>query len=234
MMERAPFVCAAVAKPAHTYFLSLLTVAPVHLYGLLFCVTIVPPAIYLSARRLRRKYAKDAPSQVSGCISISALEDRRYFWVNFLVENSVGIRLFILSSWPFTFLIGLTVLGSVGAGFQSRFLLPIFPATAVLTAAVATSLLQNPSSYQNIRRSTDDSMLQQSVGVSVAVFYLLSLVSGLTCIYYSTLFAPLFADIEYSIFDILRCIIVHPIDYSKSFDGWEVTKRTMQHFGLHI
>jgi len=44
MLDNSPFVRAAVNKPTTTYIATLLQVAPIHLYGLLFCAVV---ALYL-------------------------------------------------------------------------------------------------------------------------------------------------------------------------------------------
>ena len=87
----------------------------------------------------------------------------------------------VLSIWPLTFLIGLSILGRLGAGYQTRFILPILPATSVLASILINYTISNTSS-----QSIKDTL------VLVLVSY-----SAMHLIYYGIMFPPFFADLEY-------------------------------------
>ena len=50
-----------------------------------------------------------------------------------------GHGLFVVWTWGLSFLLGMTVVGSMGAGFQTRFIAPAIPALALLVAAATHS-----------------------------------------------------------------------------------------------
>ena len=50
-----------------------------------------------------------------------------------------GHGLFVVWSWGLTFLLGMTLVGSMGGGFQTRFIAPAVPALALLVAAATHS-----------------------------------------------------------------------------------------------
>ena len=71
--------------------------------------------------------------------------------------------------------------GRLGAGYQTRFILPILPATSILASVLINYTINNTSS-----QSIKDTL------VSVLISY-----SSMHLIYYGIMFPPLFADLEY-------------------------------------
>ena len=71
-------------------------------------------------------------------------------------------------------------LGRLGAGFQTRFLLPVLPATSVL-ASILINYTNSNSNSQSLKE--------------LLVFVLLSY-SAMHMLYYGIMFPPLFADLD--------------------------------------
>eukprot|EP01032_Pedospumella_encystans_P015032 gene15031-17232_t len=71
------------------------------------------------------------------------------------VVDPFVLTLLLFSLWPVGFLVGLTVLGSAGSGFQSRFLMPMLPDLDVSLVDILCSILQSvysaPASREEFR-----------------------------------------------------------------------------------
>lgn len=93
----------------------------------------------------------------------------------------------VLLLWPCAFLAVLSCLGLCGAGYQTRFLLPCLPATAILGALAISSNLESP--------------------IVVAFSAVALAYSAIHCFYYGVLFAPLHADLGLSVFEIILVIL---------------------------
>lgn len=79
---------------------------------------------------------------------------------------------------------GLTVLGTLGAGFQMRFLLPMVPFTCILTAAALDKM-----------RKSENTVVQMAEMIMwTAIVY-----GAIMSFYYGILYSTAFADIEYSL-----------------------------------
>ena len=126
--------------------------------------------------------------------------------------NYVLLVCAVLCLWPVVILVGMTVLGSVGAGFQTRFLLPILPATAIL-AGVPMALSS-----------------QNSISLLLGLFFLCYMC--LHTLYYGVLFSPLFADLDHSLLDILKIILSHPYYKPPDKDSFIGILNFVRHFGL--
>eukprot|EP01036_Dinobryon_divergens_P034784 gene34784-44988_t len=133
MLDNSPFVRAAIHKPYHTYFSTLLTFSPMHLFGLLFCSLTIVVMIFAVAVTCFRPISVDDDDDDDSEPPKEADSGRRRNYIgDVLRRNAVMVKLCVFSLWPLSFLVGLTLLGVMGAGFQSRFLLPLLPATAIL------------------------------------------------------------------------------------------------------
>jgi hypothetical protein len=126
----------------------------------------------------------------------------------------------VLSVWPLAFLGGFTILGWLGAGYQTRFILPIIPATSILTSV---ALVRNLARRDFIASPSSGMICMLSLLLCYSMCYVL---------YYGILFTPFYADLEYSIIDILVNILEQP--FAPMQDG-HVTKQAlamMRHYGL--
>ena len=139
-------------------------------------------------------------------------------------ENNVSICMFILLVWPLSFIAGLTALGSAGAGFQSRFLLPALPATSIL---VALSVYP-PSQDEGSKSFTPP-------GVAVApLIILLMLIGTLHYMYYTVLYPTLFADFHVSVVDVLGLILRCPLKGIESRSAMTEMSNFMSHHGINL
>lgn len=93
---------------------------------------------------------------------------------------------------------GLTVLAAMGAGSQSRFLLPMLPLTSVITALHITELSMSSSHCMT--------MMMMMPMVSVLLAY-----GAMHSVYYGVLMAPLVGDLDVSLWDVLISILSSPL-----------------------
>mmetsp|Transcript_31093 Transcript_31093/g.44663 ORF Transcript_31093/g.44663 Transcript_31093/m.44663 type:complete len:657 (-) Transcript_31093:28-1998(-) len=237
MLRNSPFVRAAVDKPMFTYITTLLQVAPIHLYGLLFCAVVIPlyilsRTIYTNCTFMWKKSDVKGSTVTEGHVRDCSSPDPTSSSEIPLYEHFLLTKLCILSTWPTAFLVGLTIIGSFGSGFQARFLLPIVPATASLSAIVV-SVLQ--AQLNTTITTSVDTLNGRTIAVtfSIVVFDVMVVVSAFHCLFYGVLFAPLFADLDVSVWDLLSCIWKNPLSMPTSHDSWLETVRFLKHFGLN-
>ena len=229
MLDRSPFLQLAISKPWHTYFLTLLEIAPVHLVGLFFAsgliLTTVARAFILSTRGKKQQGAATLDSaRGDSDLSSSSRE----------VSNSTSPRLYtkfvaiaIFALWPFSFLLGLTALGVLGAGFQSRFLLPIVPATSILTAVACAYTFDGNLSVQRIRQIGLFSTL------SLPLLSLLICISVMHSLFYGIMFYPFFADFNSgSVFRLLVGILQSPSYMPPTKETFDVILIFLKHYGI--
>ena len=112
-------------------------------------------------------------------------------------------------TYPIAYIGAMTLLGNISSGFQLRFLLPILPILCVV------------SSFVIVRRS-----------VSLPFIALLLVYSSFYTIYYGFLYAPLYADFEGNIVDILRVMFDNPFQSSLGHDKTAEVLDFMRHFGV--
>jgi hypothetical protein len=212
MLQRSSFVRAAVAKPWPTYLLTLLQVSPLHLLGLLgVCVVLV--WVVTGART---------------CSAVSSERSKetaqRVGWQGGLSPHVRAVLpVVVLSAWPAAFLVGLTVLGAAGSGFQSRFLMPMLPGSAVLSAALLENVRSAGAAGGNMR------LLADCCGCVVTT---LAAYGAMHVLYYTVLYAPLFADLDVSLLDVLVTILQSPYSAPDSRESFQAMLRFMAHYGM--
>jgi Na+/H+ antiporter NhaD/arsenite permease-like protein len=114
----------------------------------------------------------------------------------------------VFASLPIGFIGLVTFLGLLGGGYQNRFILPALPFTSLLSA-IAFQYLTNISEGK-------------------ITFPLLLGYSAMLFFYYCNLYSIYYADLEYSLIDILLQIISHPYQTNNiSHDFIQM----LQHFG---
>lgn len=181
---------AAMNRNPAAYLVDLFKFSPLQLVGFMFgsCTLVFAACSVLQISRQKKVSPEKTYSQVCSEQSLQC-------W---------ALASFAL--WPAGFVGGLTLIGSLGGGFQIRFIVPILPATAAL-ASIALAAV--------------DSMLHPVAAVLLAY-------SGMHSLFYSVLYAPLFADMHASIFDIIRTILETPYEAPAS------DIKFMKHFGLKL
>ncbi len=143
-------------------------------------------------------------------------------------------KIVVFSLWPASYLFCLTVLGAMGAGFQSRFLMPMLPATAILCAIAVHSIVSSGSSDSTGGSSGSSSCSSNVMYATVCntLFTLCIIYSTLHTVYYGILYAPLYAELEYSVRDVLIHILTHNYHSPQSRESFQDTLKFMEHFGL--
>ena len=192
-----------------------------HLYGLLFCslaIVVVTSAV-----------AVCPPTYVGDNSEPQNNGHKRNNMGAILRRNGVIVKLCVFSLWPLSFLVGLTLLGAMGAGFQSRFLLPLLPATAVLGSVTVYVLY----SYCLLLRPTD-SILHMIVTSSISLFDVLLFVAVIHSCVYGMMFAPLFGDLDMNIVDMIDSMHENPLRILSSQDTWQQILQYLRHFGLPV
>ena len=244
MLERSSFVRAAVNKPWYTYLYTLLTLSPTHLVG--FVGAVVLAVLLLSAimtvlliKRSSRKSISTASAADTAAVVIAQenntsagnvvknvkkklpLQDEQQLY---LYARAV-LPVLAFAVWPMGFQMVLTGLGALGSGFQSRFLAPMLPGGAILSALVFH--LASTTSGFNINNNT------RTVAKTLTTLVnLLALYSVLHVLYYGIMYAPLFADLDVSVVDVVVTALRNPAVPPESRESFQAMLRFMAHFGL--
>jgi hypothetical protein len=188
MISKSVYLQQVISRHPFAYLSRVFAVSPLHSVGFLFGFILLLVLIIQA-------------------ISSSRHSSLRHFFQS--SKTTVQIGLLIL--WPLTFLIGLTGIGLLGGGYQTRFTLPVLPATALLTAIA----------------------IHYSGRKILPLACLLLSFSSFHVLYYSVLYSPLAADFDVSIFEILESIL------SSTLEPDTLTKESilqtylyMKHFGF--
>jgi hypothetical protein len=189
MIKRFPYIRAVINRPVYYYAWSLLNFAPVHLCGL------VAVAVFLIVSLAR--YCSRSHKPISEELLI----------------------IVIFSVWPLAFLIGLTALGWLGAGYQLRFLVPMLPSTAIVTTFM-TLVLQKFHPELSV--------------VYSAIVGLSSVVTLCLGVYYGLFYAPFFADVSFNLMEIVGVIILSPYHTLSMKSVADETTTFMKHFGMKL
>lgn len=187
MLRHSKFVAAAVAKPYHYYFSTLSVFSPIHIVGLAVGVIL------------------------SGRIALKLFFVCDQTWAKFYSRQDDIIAVLLL--WPLGFLVGLTILGVLGAGFQTRFLAPILPATSILGSYCA---------------------INGQHTMFIGLFSLLLAYSAIHFFVYGILLAPLLADLDYSVWNIIYTIIISPYHSPETTDKFVDVLKFLKHYGITI
>lgn len=122
MIERSKFLQQILSKPYYSYFLTLTTISPLHMVGIIVgvvcCFSLF--TLWISGRF-------HLEEERNPCHALTGT------WKS-------SLQLLSLWIWPMSFVLALTFLGALGSGFQNRFILPIVPATSILAAYAWVSL----------------------------------------------------------------------------------------------
>lgn len=105
------------------------------------------------------------------------------------------------------------------SGYQSRFLTPLLPFTAILAAFFVVRGPQVPNSTSPM------------AGATVA---LLLAYSAMHFLYYGVLFAPFYADLDNSLLEIIPAILSSPYAAPPDKETFKLTLNFMKHFGLSL
>lgn len=282
MLQRSPFVQAAVNKPWYTYLLTLLQISPVHVIGIvgaLVLAAVMLPRLLCGMLNGVADGAQSPPPGVSDTPSSPSpevsSEDHPLMQSMSRVHSSAGsasgmpssaaalqpgagsrtgsastiaagpslqsteppsavrpvvsmcmLQVLVLSLWPLSFLVGLTLLGSLGSGFQSRFLLPMLPVTCLLSVYFVQWAQQQATADKG-------DLIMRCLSNALAVVMQLYVVhSVLNVLYYGIMFAPLYADLDVSVVDIVCGILSSAYHAPVSRESFQEMMMFVKHFGL--
>lgn len=183
MLAQSSFVHAAVTgRPWYFYLEQSCTVLPFFLVA--FLVVVV--AAVVSACSRKRKF----DGQVLVNPKHQQSDDVDVLWM----------ALTILGTILLAFVVGLTLLGALGMGYQTRFILPLSPIVAIIVAVFTEEL----------------ATLKLSSPLTAAwIDQMLSMIMVLTAIhgwYYGVQYPTRYADLHGGVFDVLASILRHPTD----------------------
>jgi heme/copper-type cytochrome/quinol oxidase subunit 2 len=183
MLAQSSFVHAAVTgRPWYFYLEQSCTVLPFFLVA--FLVVLVAAVVTVCSRKRRF----DGQVQVNHKHQQS--DDVDVLWM----------ALTILGTILLAFVAGLTLLGALGMGYQTRFILPLSPIVAIIVAVFTEEL----------------ATLKLSSPLTAAwIDQMLSMIMVLTSIhgwYYGVQYPTRYADLHGGVFDILASILRHPTD----------------------
>jgi hypothetical protein len=209
LLATSAFVRSAVGKPPTYYAKTLLEFSPMQAVGALFGTL-----VFL-------RFAGKLCWQFLHCSSRKS----RINGENIVPYGCSG-RLCALSVWPLAFLAGLTLVGVLGGGFQSRFIVPIVPATSVLAA-------------QCIYRAGawSSSLVSSSSSATAAVYVLAALAlahAAVHCYYYGILFSNLYADLDQSALAALSGLLAAPYSPMQSAASMREMLAFLAHYGVNL
>lgn len=183
MLAQSSFVHAAVTgRPWYFYLEQSCAVLPFFLVA--FLVVVVAAVVTVCSRKRRF----DGHVQVNHKHQQS--DDVDVLWM----------ALTILGTILLAFVVGLTLLGALGMGYQTRFILPLSPIVAIIVAVFTEEL----------------ATLKLSSPLTAAwIDQMLSMIMVLTAIhgwYYGVQYPTRYADLHGGVFEILASILRHPTD----------------------
>mmetsp|Transcript_10565 Transcript_10565/g.17777 ORF Transcript_10565/g.17777 Transcript_10565/m.17777 type:complete len:353 (+) Transcript_10565:2888-3946(+) len=176
----------------------------------------------------------DNDGRVEGdyCYPISLLQLQ--YWLQ------IG-NVLVFAAWPVAFLFGLTLVASMGSGFQTRFLTPMLPGSIVLFA-ISASWVQSPVPQQSdqlsvssrVQYSNTDTSTCAAAAAAASRLVLTCILgySSLHAVYYCLFYAPLYAELDVSLVDMLAAILQHPYHPPSSRDEFTSILAFMKHYGL--
>ena len=151
--------------------------------------------------------------------------------------QSVEVRIAVFALWPLGFLFGHSLLGCLGGTFQTRFLLPALPATAVLAAAFVCRAGSHRTSGR-VEKGTPNKFVLGCDSASAAdtsrsaVCAMLLCYGSLHTLFYGVLYGPMFADLDFSVVGVVGGVLRSTYFAPPDRETFEVILRFMEHFGL--
>ena len=190
MIDKFQFIRMIISRPVHFYLSTLIKIAPVTAMGLAIALKYFIQYIGITLKYFMSLF--NTPKQYS--------------------TKDVTVK--ALGVIPVAYITGLTLLGSLGAGYQMRFLLPMIPIVSIVLAHELCSC--------------------SSPNALFSPLLLLSMINICHCCYYGILCAPMHADIYISIFEIIAKIIQSPYYAPATREAYEVMQLHNKHYGFHI
>ena len=189
MIENSVYLQEALNRPFYHYMTVISKISPTHTFGC--CLLLMN--LFGSVWKMVHKMTNDKSCNLLSTDS-EVLHNLEY-WILFL--------------WPFGFLLGYTLVGMRGGGYQTRFILPILPATSIITAI----------GVEKFREASP-------------IVYTLIAIGCMHLMFYGIMFYPMFADFEFNVFDVITTILSSPQHALNSHESYQQAFKFMRHFGL--
>jgi hypothetical protein len=201
MIANSLFLQVAIAKPSYTYFWSFLKFSPLLIVGLVYGTGTL---VTLILAWISDYFSKDSSANIDN--------DDKQLDINTFKLLKQKVRVAVVTLWPMSFIIGHTIIGLCGAGYQIRLILPAIPAAALLSGIAISNLSE----------------------ISYPVVCILVGYSCCHFLFYAVMFAPMYADLKYSIFDFVSIIISTPYDAALVQQHFNSVLEFLKHFGLRL
>jgi hypothetical protein len=205
MLQASAFLRTALNQTQFFYLRILLEFSPLQVLGILF--GLIVSLTYVSKHMWQYCHCTSRRNRINGD--------------NFVAFGGSG-HVCSLLMWPLAFIAGCTLVGALGGGYQSRFILPIIPATSILAARC----IHRASSIRP-GHSASAAAVHVLVGLSLAY-------SLIHCLFYGIMFTNLYADFEHSIFSIIRKLLAAPYHPMTSKESMADMLKFLSHFGVHL
>ncbi len=230
MIKNSPFLQQAINRPWFFYLEKLLFLSPVVFIGLCVAFNAFTKYFLINFPRVVYRYAKFTESTTESNLLDNCLI--------LMVSNRLRFHSLVLGAWAAAFLAPFTLLGSLGAGFQTRFILPAIPPLSILAcyfvlnpyfgnlirfrSGLVNSTRSNPTQYSNL-----SNLILRFAFLAILLGY-----SAMHTLYYSVLYPTFFADLDYSLIDIIVTIIDNIFEAPPDQKSFERTLSMMKHYGL--
>ena len=218
MLRNSPYMQKVIGRPWYYYLRLLCEITPIHLMGLLY--GLLKCGHWLKTLTLELS-----------CGGKNGVLKDRLERVLALFSNDMCITI-LLTLWSVSVLVGHNVLGVLGAGYQTRFIAPLVTPCCVLAAtAVATPVV----SRQPPTKSGGATVVIVQESRFALMGALLLAYSTMGTLFYGVLFAPIFADFDFSIGEIIFGIITaNPAHNLANADRLKDVIDFMKHYGLKM
>jgi hypothetical protein len=240
MINKSNFLKIALKHTKYYYFIKLLEFSPITIFC--YFVTIFNIIRFFLKILWQYLHSTSRSSRING---------------NNYVLYGCSSHVLVWMSWPCSFLIAFTLIGMSGGGYQTRFILPIIPATCVLAArfihtCTSSSSLSSSSSSSSTTTITSNSSVNitessaantnsnnnsgndtSKAGVYIIVTISLAY-SAIHCFYYGVMFSNLYADLDISLLLLLKKLLIAPYHPMTSKSAMDDMLKFIAHFGIHL
>lgn len=230
MVAASPYLQQCLSRPPYAYLANLAVFSPFCIIALIYTIVSTVKSLSLYDWNRQLNYSCSANLTVQTAFSHSSdvnnvqaeSESVSKSIKSQAKQTNIDIQTAVFGLWPICFLVGLSVLGYCGAGYQTRFLLPAVPGFCVLAAAA----LINIFNYANNNNMTSSLM-------TAIMCFILLLNNCFYITYYGILFAPLYSDLNHSFLDILTTILSTLYHQPASNTEFNQILAYLAHFGVN-
>lgn len=211
------FIMKMVNKPCYTYVKVIATIAPIYLIGLVH-------SIYAYVQLVRTLFTT-IPSSSTVARSDDSVDDSIDDSINdksMISAYATSIDVLFLSLPAWGLLSGLSLLGALGAGYQTRFLLPCLPALCIASSLSLHHCFISSSSHG-------------SINIVMMTFAIICICIGcFHALYYGVMFTPLYADIDAGILHVVYSILTSACYRIESSEVSNAINSYISHYGIVV